>query len=285
MPHRRLHADVVDPDGVTAALPEGLHLERVLLGVHHQQRLPVFGSDLFAGRQLQVASLRGGNDDVGHLLVVGGGEQLEQLVLGGTGGSGQFAGGVDGEGVALGLVAGLELPGVELGSGGHFQRRLRVLVLEAGEEGSLFGRVVEAFGVGAVGGRGGFGVGEGAERGDAAAAEVLAREEVHGQLVLVYLDEVEARLGLAEAEVAVPADCPLPLDLGELFARQSALSHCLDLLHPIIIIYWWGGVWWVSAFPTWGGSAAHRVGGVRNLAGRWRMSEVVVCGVGVGVVL
>jgi hypothetical protein len=152
----------------------------------------------------------GGNDDVGELLVVGGGEEVEQLALHRFVRGGQFAGGVDGKGVPLGLVPGLELAVEELVAAADPQL-LVVPLLEEAEEGGLFGGEVESFRVGLLPQRLRELLREvDALLGGAAGGDLLLREEIQGQFVLVYLDQVDLRPRLAQPVVLETQHGPLP---------------------------------------------------------------------------
>jgi hypothetical protein len=159
---------------------------------------PHSGGEFLARRQFGVLVARARSDDGGELLVVGGGEELEQLAVAVLGGGGELAGRVHRKGVSLGLLPSLELPVVEfegVAAGGQ------LLLLEEPEEGSLFGGAVQPFRLRLLAqavllARLGWLL-QFADQ-SAPAVALLPEEEVARQFGFIYLDEVGAGFGLTE---------------------------------------------------------------------------------------
>ena len=135
-----------------------------------------------------------------------GGEQFQQFVLVILGGSGQFAGRLDGVGISLWFVPGLELPVVEFDIGCGLGDGLLVLLLKEPEKRSLFRRIVQSLGLGLLVDMrwlDGFLLQMEPAPKVASAGGLPLQEEIPRQLILIDLDEITPWLGLAETVVAI----------------------------------------------------------------------------------
>ena len=137
---------------------------------------------------------------------MGGGEQFQQLVLAILGGSGQFAGRLDGVGISLWFVPSLELPVVEFAIGCGLGDGLLVLLLKEPEKRSLFRRIVQSLGLGLLVDMHWFDEFllqmELASK-VASAGSLPFQEEIPRQFILIDLDEIAPRFRLAETMVAI----------------------------------------------------------------------------------